>query len=154
MIDIFIVRHGHSPFQIASDYQRTLSLEGKLAATKTAQKISQILNGKTCHIIYSKAQRTAETATIIKQHVNCQSHIAHDHLYSASVGDWQKIILENPSQPLILVGHNPTMSLLVEQLVEVPTHFSPACLAHIKLEIMPDGLKLPAILADFYNPNN
>ncbi|WP_395377779.1 SixA phosphatase family protein [Marinicella sp. W31] len=153
MADIFIVRHGHSPMTGPSDHQRSLSLEGRMAAHKTGQFIQQ-QQLEDCICICSDATRTQQTAEIICEIMGIKTCDAHHALYGATVGMWHEIMLAHPNKNQILVGHNPTMSQLYTQLTNQHKHFSPACVGHIRIEILQDGLTLPAENINFYNPDN
>ena len=152
---LFIVRHGESPFDAETDHQRSLSLKGKMQAKKTAVFIASLLPTNLTKIIASDARRTAETARIIKQNLPQVDLITDRRYYDARVGDWCDTIVQQYNiVQLILVGHNPTVSLLAQHLgAGRNLHFTPACVAYFDLEIKPDGLKLPAIFNAFYSPD-
>ncbi len=152
---LFIVRHGDSPFGADSDHQRPLSLKGKMQAKNSARFIASQLNGPNTTIMASDAKRTQQTAEIIQQDLS-QAQLILDHrFYGARVGDWCDAVLQNrTTSQLILVGHNPTVSLLTQHLgASRDLHFTPACVAYFDLEIAVDGLKLPATLNAFYRPD-
>ena len=154
MIQLFLVRHGESPFAAASDHQRTLSDLGAYQATQAGQFIKRQYSGP-YHIICSDARRTRMTAQIIDEEIGAERLAAFAQLYHARVGDWCDHIQPHSSPAaLVLVGHNPTMSQLAKYLLawQAPV-FSPACVAHYQLEIAEDGLKLPATLIDFFSPD-
>ena len=153
-MQLFLVRHGHSPFTAATDHQRPLSELGQAQA----RQAGQFIQGRTLQpplIVCSNATRTRQTAAAIGEVLGSEQINAHPHLYHALVGDWCDVISEQAHQEaLVLVGHNPTMSQLAQYLN--PLHqspFSPACVAHLALEIAADGLKLPARPHDFFKPD-
>lgn len=150
--NIFLVRHAHSPIISGMDHTRPLSVEGKEAAVKSACYIQQNMSNKPI-CVCSDATRTLKTAQIIQKKLNIDTLSAHNNLYNSTVGQWHEVIHENHQHPLILVGHNPTMSQLFNQLTNENIHFSPACVGHIQVEIQTDGLIMPAKLISFYNPN-
>jgi len=153
MADIFIVRHGHSPMQGLSDHQRSLSLEGRMAAHKTGRFIQQ-QQLQECVCICSNATRTQQTADIICEVMGIAVTEARPALYGATVGMWHEVMLAYADKNQILVGHNPTMTQLYAQLTHQHKHFSPACVGHIRIEIAADGLTLPAENLNFYNPDH
>jgi len=154
-MELFIVRHGHSPFHATTDHQRCLSELGSQQANLSAHYIYDKLKNKTRLIVSSDAQRTLSTASIIQNKLmDCQL-FSDEKFYTARIGEWCDAIVTNQQvDNLILVGHNPTMSLLAQHLLPQQSfHFQPACVAHFNLEIAQDGLKLPALLKGFYIPD-
>lgn len=154
-MQLFIVRHADSHFGANSDHQRPLSELGKRQADQSATFIKSHLGSTAVQIICSDALRTSTTAQLIQQQLPQSQLNADNAYYHAHVGQWcDAIMAQQADQPLILVGHNPTISLLSKHLNSLHfKRFSPACVAHYQLEIAPDGLKLPAQLKDFFIPN-
>ena len=157
MNHLFIVRHAHSPFSGDSDHQRPLSDKGVKQATAAGEFIKQALQSTELpsapEIICSDAKRTQTTAANIAAVLGCKQPQAADRFYHATVGDWCDAITTQPAA-MILVGHNPTVSQLVNYLTQqnLPG-MVPASVAHCTLEIAADGLKLPAQLVNFFQPN-
>ncbi len=155
MNSLFLVRHADSPFTNHQDHQRPLSELGKQQATQTAAFIRHHCQQQTVTIVTSSAVRTRNTADIIAQQLTVATQSAHDALYLAQVGQWCDVMLAHDlDTPLILVGHNPTITQTAHHLNPASKLlFKPACAAHFMLEIAPDGLKLPAQLLDFFDPH-
>ncbi len=155
MMQLFLVRHGDSPFTAVSDHQRPLSDLGIDQAIKSGAFINSRIQSKKMTMVASDALRTQITAQVIQKQLSPCPLTTHDHLYHARAGDWCDVISENRmSESLILVGHNPTISLLAKYLNPLnASHFNPACVGHYQLEIAEDGLKLPAQFIDFYKPD-
>ncbi|TDR23335.1 SixA phosphatase family protein [Marinicella litoralis] len=154
-MDLFVVRHGESPFHAGSDHSRPLSPRGQVQAGKSAQFIAQnCLNAKT-HIICSDALRTMTTAKIIQQHLAAVQLHSDRQYYNALTGEWCDAILAHRHfEKLILVGHNPTMSTLSQYLIPSKSfQYKPACVGHFSLEIAADGLKLPAHFNELFSPD-
>ena len=154
-MQLFLVRHAAADFNASSDHQRPLSEIGKLQAKQSAVYIKQKVQSSDVLIISSDALRTETTALIIQQQLNPCQLSAHSSFYHAQVGAWCDAIMAHQStEYLILVGHNPTISMLSSYLNAPHAHrFSPACVAHYELEIAADGLKLPAQFKYFFKPN-
>ncbi len=154
-MQLFIVRHADSNFVAGSDHQRPLSELGERQAQQSATFLKQIIQSADVQIICSDALRTQTTALIIQQQLNHSQLSAENAFYHAQVGQWCDAIMAHKlTANLILVGHNPTISLLSRHLnPSRPKRFSPSCVAHYELEIKSDGLKLPAQLKDFFIPN-
>lgn len=154
-MELFLVRHGDSPFSSETDHSRPLSLFGQSQAQLSAQFIANQCINKSSTVICSDALRTFTTAKIIKQHLYQVQLIADYSYYNALIGDWCDAMMQHAdTKHLILVGHNPTMSILSQHLIPTQSfHYKPACVGHFSLEIEPDGLKLPAHLNQFYSPD-
>ncbi len=155
MMQVFLVRHGNSPFTAANDHQRMLSELGQRQAIQAAHFIKSHVHNAAVKIICSDAIRTLKTAELIAQQLTMSSMIADHRFYQARVGDWcDAISAHQTNQVLVLVGHNPTISFLSQYLNPLQQlNFSPACVAHYQLEIVEDGLKLPAQFKEFFIPN-
>ena len=154
-MQLFLVRHADAKFNAQTDHQRPLSEIGKLQAQLSAQYIKQNIKSPAVNILCSDALRTLTTAQIIAQELESCQLSENNVYYQASVGQWCDGIASQPLQKtVVLVGHNPTISNLSNHLnsTHAPT-FSPACVAHYELEILTDGLKLPAQHIDFFKPN-
>ena len=157
MKHVFIVRHAHSPFTGESDHQRPLSVVGLKQATAAGEFIQQALQANELavpEIICSDAKRTHTTAENMASVLGQARTQADERFYHATVGDWCEVIATQPAT-VILVGHNPTVSQLVNYLTQqnLPG-MVPASVAHCTLEIAADGLKLPAQLVNFFQPNS
>jgi len=152
-MNLFIVRHGHSPMQ-DSDHQRPLSELGLQQAQQAAGFIQQ--NTDTIpYILCSDAVRTHQTAAQIASAFGIDSCDARNEFYTAGVGIWcDAIEALSQHQSLVLVGHNPTISQLCGYLTgSNDIYFKPACVTHIRLEILSDGLRLPAQLLANFKPD-
>lgn len=147
--NIFVVRHGHADFNAAIDFERDLTAKGIYAVKKTADFIKSTclqLSLKIDLCISSAAARTQQTAKIICDHNGINNCQFYPELYSTQVSQWiDKIALEN-SQNIVIVGHNPTFSQLVNNLCDHEFYMQPANCAFISLEIRSDGIIYPATL--------
>ncbi len=151
---IFIVRHGHAKFSAPTDYERPLKGKGIKAVERTAQFIqsqcvAHHLTPKLC--ISSAAIRTLETAQIITKTIKGLNIEKHQELYATSVGSWFEKIENSPRDCLILVGHNPTLSQMVNYFCGHNIQMKPSECAMVKLEIKPDGIIYPATLLDYHH---
>lgn len=154
IVNLFIVRHGHSPFHSGDDFSRPLSTMGIKQAEISGRFIAQHLNTESVHIVASPASRTTMTAQALASSLPNASQIRTDEkLYAASVGDWCRCIEEANRPQLVLVGHNPTLSQLCQYLSqEAIPGFTPATTAHFQLELTADGLTIPATLKNIFRP--
>ncbi|VAW39610.1 hypothetical protein MNBD_GAMMA01-47 [hydrothermal vent metagenome] len=151
--NIFISRHGHAEFDAGLDFDRQLTSKGVKAVEKTAVFIKNkckelAITPELC--ISSAAMRTRQTAEIICT-VNAVTQCKfYPELYSTMVSEWLKKIALVNSKNIILVGHNPTFSQMVNNLCGYEIYMKPANCAVITLEIKADGIIYPATLNDFY----
>lgn len=109
---IWLIRHGKSarPFGIV-DHQRPLAKR----ASNDAKLIRDWLQGEPSVFVTSTALRAAETANLVASQRPVRTH---DELYQASPASFlivvEEVLAESPS--VALVGHNPTITQLVNQL--------------------------------------
>ncbi len=154
-MELFIVRHGDSPFISDVDHTRPLSDRGCAQAQLSGQFIAKNCHGADIQIICSDAKRTLRTAQIIQQQLNSPQPQSAAIFYHAMTGHWCDAIMQHKQvEHLVLVGHNPTMSMLSQHLNPIHSfHYKPACVGHFSLEIETNGLKLPAQLNEFFSPD-
>ncbi|MBL4660360.1 MAG: histidine phosphatase family protein [Alcanivoracaceae bacterium] len=151
---IFIVRHAHASFDGSIDFERQLNAKGLIAAKKTANFIHNMCKEKaiTAELcISSAATRTKQTTEIICKINNVHQCKYYQVLYSTVVSTWLEKIIEEPAKNIIIVGHNPTFSQMLNNLCGYELYMKPANCALIKLEIRPDGIIYPASLQEFYH---
>ena len=150
---LFIVRHGHAEFDAPEDFSRQLTNQGKKAVKQTALFINKACEKHNINIdlcISSAAERTQQTSQIICQLNNITAPVSYSELYATSVSQWMQKITAAQQKCLLIVGHNPTFSQMVQNLCGVDFYMKPAECALIKLEIQPDGFIYPATLIDIY----
>lgn len=154
IITLFIVRHGHAKFTGSTDFERSLKDKGIKIVKTTAQFIqsqcvAQQLTPKLC--ISSAATRTLETAQIIASIIKGLNIDKYQELYATSVSTWLTKIENLSEKCLILVGHNPTLSQMVNYFCGHNIQMKPGECAMIKLEIKEDGIIYPATLLDYHH---
>ncbi len=133
------MRHAEAenPSQIA-DFDRKLTQNG----INKANEIGQILQEKGIipdFVGTSSALRTHETASIIASNLSFPVENIHQdkYLYIATTKDWISYIqnIDNQYNTIILVGHNPYISYLLEKLSRVNLgSFSPCSVACVVYE--------------------
>lgn len=150
---IFITRHGHANFDASSDFERTLTSKGIQAVSDTATFIQQQCTKseivpQLC--ISSAAVRTKQTAEIICNTIKVDKPKSYQELYSSTVSRWLEVISRENLKTIIIVGHNPTLSQMLNNLCGYQIHMQPANCAFITLKLNPDGLVYPATLNELY----
>lgn len=103
-----------------NDYDRKLNKKGKIAAQNIANKLSEI-NIKPDLIVTSPVHRAIGTAEIlaeafdIKQNIVLKSYL-YNRLYTFKEIVDDVISSNNESNTVIIVGHNPSISYLLNQI--------------------------------------
>ena len=113
---IWLIRHGKSarPFGIV-DHQRPLAARASNDAALIRSWLNDIRNDAPSLFVTSTALRAAETAKLV---ANQRPVRTHDELYQATPASFLDVIEEVlvESDSVALVGHNPTITLLVNEL--------------------------------------
>lgn len=121
MKEILVYRHGKSDWDApyGTDHERPLAARGRKAAAKMGQHLSKI--GRVPELVISSdATRAAETAKLTIESGEWECDLVFSAgLYGCSVADSIREIQAAPDRysRLMLVGHNPTWSLLVGSLI-------------------------------------
>ncbi len=113
MKQLLLLRHGEASFSEGSDFQRQLTANGK----QNLKRIGDTLKGKHLQVdlMYcSPAQRTVETASLISEYIYIKEEIFSRAIYEGDLKNLIEIMEKTPSsmERCLLVGHNPTISLL------------------------------------------
>ncbi|GAB4133469.1 MAG: histidine phosphatase family protein [Raineya sp.] len=118
MKKIYILRHAEA-ISGYDDFARELSSNGYRQAT-TLGKILAEEKHQIDKIISSAAVRTLRTAELLAKQINFDTSQIRDYkeLYNATVRVWLRKIqeIEESIHNVLLVGHNPHISYLVELL--------------------------------------
>ena len=152
--NIFIVRHGHADFGSGIDFERVLTTKGINSVNKTAvyiQQKCQSLNIALDLCIASAASRTTQTADLICQTNKLSNCHYHRELYSTVASAWVDKIAKEPVNNIVVVGHNPTFSQLINCLCGYDVYMKPAQCAFVTLEFRDDGIIYPATLNDYFS---
>ena len=132
MKTLFLVRHAKSDWHAASacDFQRPLNDRGLKAAPLMGQRL-QAKSMKPDAILASPATRAKQTAELMALEMDYpQEKIGWEQtIYGASCDDLLALIHAAPShdQSLMLVGHNPTMTIMANQLAGDTLSNIPTC---------------------------
>ena len=139
MKSVILFRHAKSDWSknYSSDHERPINEKGKKAAKKMGLYLSS-LNQKPDLIISSTAVRTIQTFKIAMKYGNWRSNIKLDYrMYNSSTEIIFKILQEinNEFFKICLVGHEPTLSTLISNIINGPTKkFSTASMAKINFK--------------------
>ncbi len=136
---ILILRHAKSSWKNtgSSDHARPLNKRGKLAAPRMGQLIYE--EGIVPDVILSStARRARDTADLVAEASGFEGEVAYlEDFYHAWPSDHIDALrnLSDDIASAMVVGHNPGMELLLEQLTGESERFPTAALAVIHLPI-------------------
>lgn len=132
MKTLYLLRHAKSSWKDAelSDIDRPLNKRGKEDAPKMGKRLAK-LNVLPDFIISSPAKRTFRTASIIAPLLGyTEKNIKIDmRLYGANIQQILEVIQEEMDQhdSIMIVGHNPGLTQLVEYLSSIDVENIPTC---------------------------
>ena len=138
-MQLYLLRHAKSswdnPHQ--GDFDRPLNSRGKKAAPFMGQVMKE-RNICPDKILCSPAKRTRETLSLLLEASQLDCPVDYvDGIYEASVGELRKILRKQKDGPgsILMIGHNPGMEGLFNDLTGDWERFPTACLASISLNI-------------------
>jgi len=138
MKTIFIVRHGHAAGgnALVTDAQRLLTPRGEDEVRATAHRLRD-MEPAPAVILASAAERARASAGILLAAVPEADLRVEVDLYGADPALWIQHLQGQQDQvaAVLLVGHNPGLELLVQELTGSRTGFLPAALAHVDLPV-------------------
>ena len=134
---LILVRHGEAGFSDGVDFQRQLTQSGK----ENLNRLGETLKDRSMAVDFlhcSGATRTRETAEIIKKFVPIQAEEYTRQIYDGSLQSLLNLLEHTPNdyESCMLIGHNPTISLLLSHLThESYLGLRPGMMALIELQI-------------------
>lgn len=132
MKTLFVVRHAKSSWKEASlnDFDRPLNKRGKHDAPEMGKRLKRA-QVKPDLIISSPAKRALDTAEIIAKEVGYPEGSIRkiDTIYEASLSDLIALIhaLDDRYDTILLVGHNPGLTYLLNHLSGEHVQNLPTC---------------------------
>ena len=137
MKQLFLLRHGEAGFSDGSDFQRRLTQKG----IDNLKRMGGVLAGRSVSVDFmycSSAQRTIETSDLIKDYLSVKEEIFTREIYEGDLNDLLTMLEKTPfsANSCLLVGHNPTISLLLSYLTQEDyLGLQPGMMAEVNLEI-------------------
>lgn len=119
MHELILLRHASATDATASqaDLERALTEQG-VAQARDAGRWLQQQGCQPALILHSPAQRTLETATLVREAVPAATMQADEGIYEASAGELIALVdAYSKIDSLLLVGHNPGLEQLLALLV-------------------------------------
>ncbi|MBZ0185705.1 MAG: histidine phosphatase family protein [Candidatus Obscuribacterales bacterium] len=139
MLKLFLLRHAKSSWANTNldDLDRPLNERGELASLLMG-RVMRKLKIEPDLVICSPSKRTRQTLALLLESAEIEPEINfEDKVYEASLGDLRKILSRQKTEHgvILMVGHNPGMSILLSDLTGEAEHFPTAALAGIDLDI-------------------
>jgi len=134
---LILLRHGEAGFSDGVDFQRQLTPLGK----ENLNRLGGILKAGEMKVDFlhcSAATRTRETAEIIKSYVEIGEAEYTREIYEGNLDSLMTLLEHTPREAnsCMLIGHNPTISLLLSHLThESYLGLKPGMMAIVELEI-------------------
>lgn len=134
---LILLRHGEAGFSDGVDFQRQLTPLGK----ENLNRLGGILKAGDMIVDFlhcSAATRTRETAEIIKSYVEIGDAEYTREIYEGNLESLMTLLEHTPREAnsCMLIGHNPTVSLLLSHLThESYLGLKPGMMAIVELEI-------------------
>ncbi|WP_035454856.1 SixA phosphatase family protein [Algoriphagus terrigena] len=134
---LILLRHGEAGFSDGVDFQRQLTPLGK----ENLNRLGGILKAGEMKVDFlhcSAATRTRETAEIIKSYVEIGDAEYTREIYEGNLDSLMRLLEHTPREAnsCMLIGHNPTISLLLSHLThESYLGLKPGMMAIVELEI-------------------
>ena len=155
---LILVRHAKSSLNqlLVSDHERILNQTGISEAKLIGQYLSNNQYAP-CHIISSTAARTVETANIIIEQLKFKNKIETQSLiYADSILNILNLInnFDNQYQCVMLVGHNPTITQLINHIANRKIDHVPTCgTGIVDFKVTWDSVAEDGKLIDFIWPD-
>lgn len=143
---VFLVRHGDADADIPdglSDEARTLVTKARPLVLAHFQALKPRLE-KVELVLTSPLARTVQTATLLGQALGHEGAIrAHRALLpDMPVGALDSLLRDGPGDPVVLVGHQPSMGSFASHLLGLPSFpkpFAPATVVGLDVSFPPSG---------------
>ena len=139
MKTLILMRHAEteSIFSANTDFERKLTPKGCKDAETAGSFFSSQL-GEIDQVVHSSALRTTMTADIVCKKIKANTIRSTKDLYGASVLEWLKLVnqLEDRHSTILAIGHNPSVSYLVDYLTAAQrVSFSPGQAVCLTFEV-------------------
>ncbi|MCU0691750.1 MAG: histidine phosphatase family protein [Polyangiaceae bacterium] len=138
MKKLLLLRHAKSGWDDnLDDHERPLNARGK----KAAPRMGKLLREQRLRpdlIVTSTATRALKTARVVAEACGYEGPVQQDRsLYLASPAQYVRVAqnVDDGVVCLLLVGHNPGIELLVEQLTGIPERMPTAALCLVNVPI-------------------
>lgn len=139
MKTLLLLRHAKSswPNEGQRDFERPLNERGLKAAPLVGDYLRNESVGVDL-VLASPAERARHTATLAVETAQLAARVRYDErIYEASVERLLEVVAQigDEANAVLLVGHNPGMTGLLELLTGVAEHMPTAALAKVTLDV-------------------
>lgn len=143
LMDILLIRHGEAEEQNIENSQldrnRILTDKGKREIKKLSKQLLKVLNLKVyseIRIVTSPAIRALQSGEIIQSRFKLKNIYVNENLYLQNYFEILSGLIQDLSSNslLIICGHNPNISILLEGMTKINLDFPKAGAALIKYE--------------------
>jgi len=138
MKKLYLMRHATSnwPEGIATDIERPLTPKGE----KEALEMAKVLRSKTDSLDFmmvSSAIRTQSSAKVLKEQIEIKKSLVTEDIYETTHEHLLEVILSFPKDidTLLLVAHNPSISMLTTLFLGTYADLPPAVLVEIHFNV-------------------
>ncbi len=135
--ELILVRHGKAEEQspAVEDASRLLTVKGSLEIRQIMPHLTRLISNPNISIWSSPLPRASQTASIIAKSLGVHPVLEFEFI---GIGDWKALRRElahsQPSGSLVLVGHQPHLSELSEQLVGLCLPFKKGAAAGFRIK--------------------
>lgn len=135
--ELILVRHGKAEeqSQAVEDAGRVLTVKGSLEIHQISPHLTRLISNPDISIWSSPLPRASQTASIIAESLGVNQILKFEFI---SIGDWKalrrELVHSQPSGSLVLVGHQPYLSELSEQLAGLCLPFKKGAAAGFRIK--------------------
>ena len=138
MRTLLVMRHAKSSWANAHqpDHDRPLNDRGRRDAPRMGRLLAERGLAPDA-VLCSSATRAHDTAQFVADELVADAPVVRSSLYGGDVEDYLAVLqrLDDGVRTALVVGHNPTVSLLVAELAEVDEALPTAAIAWLELPI-------------------
>lgn len=135
-MNLILLRHAKAEERSVglADEERKLTAKGRKKAHDVARGLSGFLHGaKKIEVWASPAQRSLQTAAIVAEVLGDLPVTEHPAIYGGSLEELSQEWHDSTADVIIVVGHEPHLSIWVQQLAEVTFYFKKCAAAGFTL---------------------
>lgn len=117
MKQLFLLRHGEASFSQGLDFERQLTKSGREKVFRLGQMLKTAQTSLD-FMFCSEAKRTQETAGLIEESIKIKNSKVTRIIYQGDFNTLITLLEKTPTdtETCLLVGHNPTISLLLSNI--------------------------------------
>ena len=130
---LFFLRHAQAEDGNSDDFHRSLTKSGA-GRTATAARVMQALNIRPARIYSSPRVRAYQTAEIVANQLKLKVEVREEVNFDFNLQAVSDLIADlNPADEVVFVGHEPSMSMVVQGLTGASVAMKKGGLARVDL---------------------